>query len=226
MCGRYTIVITMDELMRYYMLEMPANHFYTPKYNVAPGQMVMAIISDGQKNRLGELKWGLIPNWSKDEKIGYKMINARADTVADKPAFRSSFQRKRCIIPADGFYEWQKIGTEKQPMRITLKDEGIFSMAGLYDSWIAPDGSKVSSCTIITTTPNALMENIHDRMPVILHPEDEAIWLNRAIQDKNILLPLLQPFPAEQMRAYPVTAKVGNVRFDDPECLEELGNKK
>jgi putative SOS response-associated peptidase YedK len=221
MCGRYTIVVTIDELMMHYMIEVPTNRYHTPRYNVAPGQLVMAIINDGEKNRLGELKWGLIPSWAQDEKISYKMINARADTVTEKPAFRNSFQRKRCLIPADGFYEWKKIGTDKQPMRILLKDKGIFSMAGLYDTWTATDGRKISTCTIITTTPNELMADIHDRMPVILRLEDEKIWLDKE-QKVADLQELLRPFPAEEMIAYPVSKAVGNVKNDSKECIAAL----
>jgi putative SOS response-associated peptidase YedK len=221
MCGRYTIVITMDELMKYYMMEISLDRYHTPRYNIAPGQLVMAVISDGEKNRLGELKWGLIPSWAPDEKMSYKMINARADTVAEKPAFRTSFQRKRCLIPADSFYEWKKIGTDKQPMRIMFKDEGIFSMAGLYDTWTAPDGGKISTCTIITTTPNELMADIHDRMPVILRREDEQIWLDKQ-QKAADLQALLRPFSTENMIAYPVSKIVGNVKNDRIECIEAM----
>ena len=220
MCGRYTIVITMDELMLHYMIEIPTNRYHTPRYNVAPGQLVMAVINDGEKNRLGELKWGLVPSWAPDEKNSYKMINARAESVTEKPAFRASFQRKRCLIPADSFYEWKKIGTDKQPMCILLKGEGIFSMAGLYDTWTAPDGRKVSTCTIITTTPNELMADIHDRMPVILGLEDEKIWLGKEQKIEN-LQAFLRPFPAEDMIAYPVSKVVGNVKNDSPACIEE-----
>jgi putative SOS response-associated peptidase YedK len=221
MCGRYTLVITIDELMLHYMIEVPTNRYHTPRYNVAPGQLVMAIINDGEKNRIGELKWGLVPNWAADEKMSYKMINARADTVTEKPAFRASFQRKRCLIPADSFYEWKRIGTDKQPMRILLKDEGIFSMAGLYDTWIAPDGRKVSTCTIITTTPNELIADIHDRMPVILRHADEKLWLDKGQTVKD-LQALLRPFPAEEMFAYPVSKIVGNVKNDSSSCIEAM----
>jgi putative SOS response-associated peptidase YedK len=219
MCGRYTIVITIDELMRHYMIEVPTNRYHTPRYNVAPGQMVMAVISDGEKNRLGELKWGLIPSWAKDEKVGYKMINARAETVTEKPAYRNSFKQRRCLIPADGFYEWRK--SDKQPFRITLKGEPIFSMAGLYDTWLAPDGTKISSCTIITTDPNEWMGGIHDRMPMILSREDEQRWLdqNETAED---LKKMLKPFPVRDMIAYPVSKIVGNVKNDCLECIEAL----
>jgi putative SOS response-associated peptidase YedK len=221
MCGRYTITVTMDELMMHYMIEVPTNRYHTPRYNVAPGQLVMAVISDGEKNRLGELKWGLIPSWAKDPKMAYSMINAKAETVAEKPAFCNAFKQRRCLIPADGFYEWAVIGKEKQPMRIQLKSEEIFSMAGLWESWVSPEGEKISSCTIITTTPNSLMENIHDRMPVILRPEDEKYWLDKDQKPEN-LKELLRPFAAERMKAYSVSKAVGKVQNQGPELIEEL----
>lgn len=219
MCGRYTIVITMDELLRYYLIEVPTNRYHTPRYNVAPGQMVMAVISDGEKNRLGELKWGLIPNWAKDEKIANMTKNARADSVAEKPAFRNSFQRKRCIIPADGFYEWRK--SDKQPFRITLRSEEIFSMAGLYDTWIAPDGNKISTCTIITTDPNELMIDMHDRMPVILSRKDEQKWLDKNQTGEDLKI-MLKPFSVEKMKAYPVSKIVGNAKNDSLACIQPV----
>ncbi|GIQ69206.1 putative SOS response-associated peptidase YoqW [Xylanibacillus composti] len=199
---------------------------HVPRYNVAPGQLIPAIVHDGTKNRLGELKWGLVPNWAQDAKGGFKMINARAETVREKPAFRASFQRKRCIIPADGFYEWKETkDRRKQPMRIVLRDRSLFAMAGLYDTWMAPDGSKLSTCTIITTAPNALMRDIHDRMPVILRREDEALWLDRRESNEDRLLALLQPYPADEMEAYPVSPKVGSVKNDDPDCAEPWGGE-
>lgn len=222
MCGRYTITITLEELMSRFMIDMPLPPFHTPKYNVAPGQMVMAIVNDGERNRLGELKWGLVPQWAKEEKVGNMMINARAETITEKPAYRIPFQRKRCLIPADGFYEWKREGKAKQPMRIMLKSKELFAMAGLYDTWIAPDGRKISTCAVITTAPNELMEDIHDRMPLILRPEDESLWLDRSVTDTGRLQELLRPYPAEEMRAYPVPALVGNVKNDLPECIEEF----
>lgn len=220
MCGRYTITVSVEQLMMHFFIDQANVPYHVPRYNVAPGQLIPAIVHDGTKNRLGELKWGLVPNWAKDAKIGYKLINARAETVREKPSYRSSFQRKRCIIPADGFYEWKQTGPNKQPMRIVLRDRSLFAMAGLYDTWIAPDGSKLSTCTIITTSPNALMQDIHDRMPVILKREDEALWLDRREHNEERLQALLQPYPAEEMEAYPVSPKVGNVKHDDPECAE------
>ncbi|TFE23378.1 SOS response-associated peptidase [Cohnella luojiensis] len=220
MCGRYTIVVSMEELMLRYLSELPTNR-YSPRYNVAPMQNVTAVIHDGEKNKLGELRWGLVPSWASDEKIGSKMINARAETILEKASFKNLIRRKRAIIPADGFYEWKQHGGKKQPMRITMRDGAIFSMAALYDSWMAPDGRKLSTFTIITTTPNSLMADIHDRMPVILQPEDEASWLNRDNDDVKQLTGLLRPYSAEAMKAYPVSPIVGNVKNDTPECIEE-----
>jgi len=221
MCGRYTIVVSMEELMMRYLNELPMDKYHIPRYNVAPMQYVTAVVHDGMKNRLGELRWGLVPSWAPDDKIGSKMINARAETLLEKNSFKLLIRRKRAIIPADGFYEWKKSGSLKQPMRITMKDGALFSMAGLYDTWASPDGRKISTCTIITTTPNRLMADIHDRMPVILRPEDEAEWLDRSNEDVQGLLALLRPYSAEKMRAYPVSPKVGNVKNDTPDCIEE-----
>lgn len=221
MCGRYTIIVTMEELMLRYLTELPTNRYHTPRYNVAPMQNIPAIIHDGENNRLGELRWGLVPSWASDDRLGSKMINARAETLLEKPSFKSLIRRKRAIIPADGFYEWKQNGGAKQPMRITLRDGAVFSMAALYDTWISSDGRKISTGTIITTTPNSLMADIHNRMPVILRPEDEASWLNRGNNDIDHLMSLLQPYPADEMSAYPVSTLVGNVKNDTEQCIAE-----
>lgn len=227
MCGRYTLTVTIEQLMAHYLLDSGALvPFHEPRYNIAPSQQVPALIHDGTKLRLGSLKWGLIPAWAKDEKFAARTINARAETVRDKPAFRLPFQRKRCIIPADSFYEWKRNpdGT-KQPMRIRRTDGGIFNMAGLYDTWVNPNGEKISTCTIITTTPNELMEPIHDRMPVIL-PEDQlSFWLDRRMTDTGKLQSILLPYPSKLMEVYPVSAKVGNTRVDDPSCIEQISEQ-
>ncbi|WP_274650521.1 SOS response-associated peptidase [Paenibacillus humicola] len=226
MCGRYTIVVSLEELMLRYLIEETDVPHQRPKYNVAPGQMVFAIIHDGKRSRLGELKWGLVPSWANDPKIGYKMINARAESVWDKPAFKQLVRRKRCLIPADGFYEWRKTADGKQPLRIVLRSRRLFSMAGLFDTWLTPDGGKLSTCTILTTEPNKLMATIHDRMPVILRPEDEAQWLDRSIQDQQRIGGLLRPYPEDEMEAYPVSSAVGNVANDDPALIAPLGAAK
>lgn len=223
MCGRYTITVMLGELMLRYGIEAASLPGHRPKYNVAPGQMIAAVISDGKTNRLGELRWGLIPPWAEDEKIGNRMLNARAETAADKPAFRGPLRRKRCLIPTDGFYEWRKDESGgKQPMRIVMKHGGLFSMAGLYETWTAPDGRRVHSCTILTTEPNALIAPLHNRMPVILRPEDEALWLDRTVEDPAELRHLFAPYPGDEMEAYPVGQAVGNVRHDEPDCIEPL----
>lgn len=210
--------------MLHYMLnDVPDYIDYRPRYNIAPTQQVFAIIHDGTKRRAGTLRWGLIPHWAKELGIGSNMINARSETLLDKPAFRVPFLRKRCLIPADGFYEWQKHGNgQKTPFRITLKDRGLFSFAGLYDTWMSPEGEKISSCTIVTTQPNALMSPIHNRMPVILSAEQEQLWLDRTIQRPEDILPLLTPYPENQMYAYPVTREVGKVTNDSIELISPV----
>ncbi|ALS25246.1 SOS response-associated peptidase [Paenibacillus naphthalenovorans] len=221
MCGRYTLTVTLDELMVHFYSSLSGSVRHQPRFNISPSQTVLAVINDGVHNRIGPLKWGLIPSWSKDDKTA--LANARAETLKDKPAFKVPFARKRCLIPADSFFEWKKTEAGKQPMRIMLKSGKLFSMAGLYETWIAPDGQKINSCTIITTTANSLVAGIHHRMPVILSPQDEAVWLNRNIHDPEAaLMPLLKPYPAEEMKAYPVPSLVGNARNDVPECIQQL----
>lgn len=228
MCGRYTITIPLEELILRFHIGGGQPPYHQPRYNVAPSQMVLAVINDGQHNRLGELRWGLVPAWAKDARGAFQMINARSESIMDKPAYRLPFQRKRCLIPADSFYEWKASGSGKQPMRIMLRSGEPFAMAGLYDTWIDPEsGEKLSTCTIMTTTPNALVADIHDRMPVILRPEDEQLWLNREAgtrgpQDLAHLQALLRPYPAEQMRAYPVSPRVGNAKYDEASLIDEF----
>jgi len=220
MCGRYTLVTNAELLMERFLLDTIAFDLQA-RYNIAPGQYIPAIIADKGERRAGQLKWGLIPSWAEEEKIGWKMINARAETLGEKLSFKNLLARKRCIIPADGFYEWKQTEKGKQPMRIMMKDGGLFAFAGLFDTWINRDGEKVHSCTIITTKPNEVVSDIHDRMPVILRPEDEQIWLDRERQDIELLQSLLIPFDAGKMTAYPVSAMVGNVKNDMPACIEE-----
>lgn len=223
MCGRFTITVTLEELITHYLIDDSKLATLKPNYNVAPMHNVPAVIASDAGTRLGELRWGLVPFWAKDEKIGSKMINARAETVSEKPAFKRLLKSKRCIIPADGFYEWKKDGTSKQPYRILMSDGSLISFAGLYDTWEDPEGKKLSTCTIITTTPNSLMEGIHDRMPVILRPEDEADWLGRDNDDVESFLKLLKPYDAAKMRAYKVPSAVGNVRNNSKDLLEDIG---
>jgi putative SOS response-associated peptidase YedK len=221
MCGRFSIVVTIEELMERFLLEELSPIPYSPRYNVAPGQLIPAIIAHEGMNRLGALKWGLLPAWSKEEKLSFPTFNAKAETLSQKASFRLPFERKRCLIPADGFYEWKtSSGGQKQPMRIVMKNRSLFAMAGLYDTWTAPDGRKISSCTVITTEPNALMADIHNRMPVILRPGDEELWLDRSRFEPERLHSLLVPYDADEMEAYPVHPSVGSVKNDGPELIE------
>lgn len=222
MCGRYTINVSLEELILRYHTDRMTNKFHKPRYNVAPAQLAAAIIHDGTGRRMGELRWGLIPSWAKDPAIAFKTINARAEELMRKPSYRGLVPGKRCIIPATGFFEWKKLGADRQPMRFFVKDEPVVSLAGLYDTWKAPDGSKVSTFTIITTKPNALVAEVHDRMPAILRKEDEEAWLDRGSRDIEQVLSLLQPYPAERMDAYPVSKAVGNVKNDSPELIEKI----
>ncbi|MEK3920646.1 SOS response-associated peptidase [Paenibacillus sp. FSL K6-2393] len=222
MCGRFTITDPLDAIMDRYYASINDGFEYKPNYNVAPMQHIPTIIGSKNGNRLGSLRWGLVPVWAKDDKIGNKMINARAETLAEKPAFKRLISSKRCIIPTNGFYEWKKEGSAKQPMRILMKDDRLFSLAGLYDTWTDPDGNKLSTCTIITTQPNNLMEDIHNRMPVILRPDDEAEWLGRDNEDLESLLSLLKPYQASEMRAYEVPKDVGNVHNNSEDLIKEI----
>ena len=219
MCGRFTLTIGAGELMeRFLLTQMPEN--FIPRYNIAPGQLILAIITDHKRGRrAGFLRWGLVPAWSTDEKIGNKMINARGETLQEKPAFKSLLHRKRCLIPADGFYEWKTTGEGKRPVRIVFEDGRVFCMAGLYDTWLNAEGEKVHSCTIITTAANDLIKPVHHRMPVILHPEEEELWLDRDIQDPSQLLRLLKSFKPDVMRYYHVPSEVGNVKNDHSGCI-------
>lgn len=222
MCGRFTITVPYSDLLIRYYIDDETNINYEPSYNVAPMQYIPAVVRGSNGNRLGNLRWGLVPSWAKDDKIGSKMINARAETITEKPSFKRLIASRRCIIPTDGFYEWQQQGNSKQPFRIIFKDEGIFSFAGLYDIWTDQDGHRLATCTIITTEPNSLMADIHNRMPVILRKEDESEWIDRDNTHVPALLKLLTPYEADKMHAYPVSTAVGNVRNNSPELLEEI----
>ncbi|RSK29423.1 SOS response-associated peptidase [Bacillus sp. HMF5848] len=200
MCGRFTLTVTLEELLMRYYDAKSVTPFHTPRYNIAPTEMVTAVIHDGQTNRIGELRWGLVPSWAKDDKFASKMINARSETITEKPAFKRLVEKKRCIIPASGFYEWRKLESgEKQPYKVTIKEDSVLSLAGLYDSWLAPNGQTIHTCTIITTEANRIMAPIHDRMPVILSRESEQLWLSRDNQDKQQILSLLCPYSSENM---------------------------
>jgi len=190
---------------------------YSPNFNCAPSQR-LPVITNKAPGKLSFLQWGLIPFWAKDPKIGFKLINARAESLAEKPAFRQAFEKRRCLIPANGFYEWRK--SDKTPFRIFLKDEKFFAMAGIWESWKDAEGRAIHTFSIITTTANSLMENIHDRMPVILHPENEEAWL----KEDNIshLHKLLLPFSSRVMEAYPISKKVNSPKNKGADIIEPV----
>lgn len=221
MCGRFTLTVDTADLQEAFAgFQFPAN--IAPRYNIAPSQPVLVIPNDG-KNRADFFTWGLIPGWAKDPTIGMRMINARAETLAGKPSFRGPFRYKRCLIPADGFYEWKtaKPGEKfKTPYYIHMQEHRPFAFAGLWDEWLSPDGSQVKTCTIITTTPNLLMSSLHERMPVILDPQDYATWLNPAACQPGELQGLLKAYPAESMAAYPVSRMVNNAKMDSPQMVQ------
>ncbi|MEK6320732.1 MAG: SOS response-associated peptidase [Acidobacteriota bacterium] len=190
-----------------------------PSFNIAPTQSVAVVLSNGT-TRLVAMRWGLVPSWATDLTIGSRLINARAETLTKRSAFKDAFKRRRCLVVADGFYEWQKRGAKKTPFYIHLKSERWFGFAGLYEIWTPPLSEPLVTCTIITTEPNELVRPLHDRMPVILPKGAEDFWLDPAAEDNPRLLDLLQPYPADEMAAYTVSSLVNSVKNDSPECIE------
>lgn len=223
MCGRFALLTPTETLVDVLGIDAPvAMPPSVPRYNIAPTQPVLAAYTDSHGRRaLTFFQWGLIPSWAKDPAFGAKLINARAETVADKPSFRNAFKRRRCLIPADGFYEWQKTDGRKQPMFIHPTDPRPFAFAGLWESWQDREGSHLQTCTILTIHANELMRPIHDRMPVILEPDDFAHWLDPG-PNPDDALHLLRPYPAEKMATYAVSTAVNNARNDSPACIQPL----
>ncbi|MCH8281007.1 MAG: SOS response-associated peptidase [Chloroflexi bacterium] len=217
MCGRFTLTSNMDDLQGRFGFEA-RDLVFRPSYNIAPTQLVLAVTNDGQR-RAELMRWGLVPFWAKDIKIGYRMINAVGETAATKPAFRAAFKKRRCLILADGFFEWRKDGKEKIPTYIFLKSQEPFAFAGLWETWKSPEGETVKSCTILTTKPNEFMEPIHNRMPVILSGETEALWLDPMTEEPDVLQPLIQPAPAELMESRIVSSLVNSPKNNSPECV-------
>jgi putative SOS response-associated peptidase YedK len=228
MCGRFTLIADPEQIRQAFpWLTVPDG--IQPHFNVAPTQPVAVVPNNGQ-NKLDFFVWGLIPSWAKDPEIGSRMINARAETLLEKPSFRTAFRRRRCLVLADGFYEWrtdqddpQNPGRKvKTPMYIRLRNGRPFAFAGLWEEWNSPDGSQILSCTIITTRPNALMSQIHNRMPVILPEASYPLWLAHNEVDPAELAPLLQPYPVEEMSAMPVSRLVNNPANNLPDCVLPL----
>jgi putative SOS response-associated peptidase YedK len=194
------------------------DEFYKPNYNCAPSQK-LPVITNTEKGKLSYFKWGLIPFWAKDPKIGYKLINTRSETITEKASFKNAFRKRRCLIPANGFYEWRK-DENKTPFRITVKEDELFAMAGIWETWKDGEDNKVCTFSIITTTPNTLMESIHNRMPVILNPEDEEKWLSD--HNETTLKELLKPYDPYRMVAYPISRKVNSPANNGPEVVEPI----
>ncbi len=226
MCGRFTLITPAEALAEQFQLfEIPS---LVPRYNIAPTQPVAAVRrvpGDGQRE-LVLLRWGLVPFWAKDPGIGARMINARSETVAEKPAFRAAFRRRRCLVLADGFYEWRRLERGKQPFYVRLRDERPFAFAGLWEHWEGSDEAAIDSCTLMTTEPNDLIRPVHSRMPVILAPKDYDLWLDPGVQKADLLRPLLRPYPSEGMLAYPISTWVNKPKNDSPRCIEPLAQSQ
>jgi putative SOS response-associated peptidase YedK len=242
MCGRFTLTDPEQDLaIQFNLPEIPDMQ---PRYNIAPTQPVAAVRMTpagtagegvpsgdaGSSRELVMLNWGLIPFWAKDPKIGARMINARSETAGEKPSFRAAFRKRRCLIPADGFYEWKKVEHGKQPFYIRMHGGRLFAFAGLWEYWKGPDDPEdpsgvqvgIQSCTILTTEPNDLLRPLHNRMPVILHPRDYDFWLDPGVQDTDGLQELLRAYPPEEMEAFPVSRFVNRPANDEPRCIVPL----
>jgi putative SOS response-associated peptidase YedK len=228
MCGRFTLTDPDQDLA--VQFNLPKIPDLKPRYNLAPTQPVAAVRVTAEAasaeaevaRELVLLHWGLIPFWAKEPQIGARMINARSETVAEKPAFRAAFRRRRCLVVADGFYEWQRQNGSKQPFYIHFHDGRPFAFAGLWEFWKGPDDVTIESCTLLTTQPNDLLRSVHNRMPVILHAKDYDLWLDPKVQQVEKLQPLLLPYPSDEMHAYPVSRFVNSPKNEDARCIEPL----
>jgi putative SOS response-associated peptidase YedK len=219
MCGRYRLS-RRKQVIEEHFDSVSGEEDWSPRYNVAPTQPVSILRQNSKQPRreLSLVRWGLIPWWAKDATGAARMINARSETAATLPAFRDAMKSRRCIVPADGFYEWKRMGKEKQPFCFEVNDGQLFAFAGLWERWKDAAGHAVETCSILTTTPNALTSAVHDRMPVILNPDAYDLWLDPGFADVAAVSELLKPFDARLMKSYPVSARVGNVANDDAEC--------
>jgi putative SOS response-associated peptidase YedK len=218
MCGRYTLATPKERLAEEFGFENSSVEL-PPSYNIAPTQGVAAVLEEGGQRRLEVLRWGLIPPWADDPQIGSRMINARSETAPEKPSFRRAFRERRCLIPADGFYEWRRTNGAKQPYYIHMQDGRPFAFAGLWESWSKGGEGEVRTCTILTTGANAIVGEIHERMPVIVAPDAYEVWLDPA-SEKDELRGLLAPFSGDEMEAYPVSRFVNSPSNNDPRCVE------
>jgi putative SOS response-associated peptidase YedK len=220
-CGRYTLSTPGDTLTE--VFELAEGVEVPPRYNIAPTDQVPVVrVHRSGERRLHLFRWGLVPAWARDPEIGNRLINARSETVATKAAFRDGFRWRRCLVPADGFYEWRKSGATKQPMLVHLAERAPFAMAGIWARWQRPDGAPLLSFALITTQANELVARLHDRMPVILPTEDWALWLDPGVEDADRLQALLRPFEPAPMAAYPVSSLVNSVQNEGPQCIQRV----
>lgn len=218
MCGRFTLTASTDAIQLAFNLDAIGGDLQA-RYNITPSQAI-PMITDQNPKELSYAKWGLIPSWAKDPAIGNKMFNARSETASEKPSFRSAFKRRRCLIPADGFFEWSKQGSKKVPMYIHLEHRELFAFAGLWETWQGSDGSEIQSCTILTTEPNDLIRPLHHRMAVILEKQDYETWLTPDDVPADVLMPLLKAYPQDKMRVYEVSTLVNSPANDNPSIIE------
>lgn len=224
MCGRFSRTDGKKELQGRFEFDDPGDVFAEPRYNIAPTQMHPVVVVEGDRRVVRLMKWGLVPYWSNDEKAGYRMINARAEGIEQKPSFKNPLRNKRCLVVTNGFYEWKKVDSKTRiPYFIRLKSGEPFAFAGLWDRW---DKGKepLLTFTIITTENNELIAPVHNRMPVILHPKDEAVWLDPEIRSPAKLLPLLKPYPSGEMEMYEVSSVVNSPKNDEPDCIKPVEN--
>ncbi|HEX8143775.1 MAG TPA: SOS response-associated peptidase [Pyrinomonadaceae bacterium] len=220
MCGRFTLRQPAERIAREFQLEeIPA---LEARYNIAPTQDILAIRHSPDGKEAGMFKWGLIPSWAKDASIGAKLINARSETVGEKPSFREAFKRRRCIIPVDGFYEWQRTGNKKQPYYFHFKDNRLFGFAGLWEKWRTPEGKSLESCSILTTEANEVLSAIHHRMPVILHPDTYDLWLDEDERNRDSRKELLRPYPASGIVSYAVSKAINSPRHQGEELAQPI----
>lgn len=219
MCGRFSLSMPLEDVRERFEVEIPGD-LYEPRYNAAPGQNIL-VIPEESPNKADFYRWGLVPGWAKDPKIGNKLINARAETVAEKPAFRSAFKRYRCLVPADGFYEWDKKSGTRVPYRFTFKDGKIFAFAGIYDHWTDKNGNELKSFSIITTQANRPVSQVHDRMPIILMPDDEYHWLNQDL-DLEEAKKILKPYSEMELEMYEISKMVNNPKNDVAEVVQRI----
>ena len=225
MCGRFTLRASASQIADFFELMRDLVDWDVPRFNIAPTQSVLGVRAGSSGREPVRFRWGLIPSWAKDAKLAASLINARAETAAEKPAFRAAFKRRRCLVPVSGFYEWQRDGKLKTPQLISLSSSDLFALAGLWEKWQAPDGSLIESCTVLTTSPNELMATIHDRMPVILKPADFGVWLDSQVDDAAVVKSLLVPYPADEMQVEQVSDVVNNARNEIDPRLASCGDR-